>query len=180
MSLLSLEYEHVECRMKCSKIILKQPLSSNPAPSSRCSLTNRSACGSTGREAILFCFGTVICALASLLWSLLQLWCHCSCDTLVSGVVPSTLVLSYVQHATNVGHCFNFGLGVAFFSMMLLCYHLLSMLVLLFKEQSCCFGPGFIAAVVVLLFVQCTCKWCYSFYFGVVVHATCKHCWMLF
>ena len=64
-----------------------------------------------------YCFvsGVVICVSVWLLWLLLQFLCHCLCNALVSGVVPSILVLLFMQHANNFGHCFNFGLGVAFF-----------------------------------------------------------------
>ena len=86
------------------------------------------------------------------LWSLLQFWCHCSRDTLVSGVVPSILVLLFVQCSNNFGHCFDFGLGVIF-SAMLLFVSILSLLELLFIQCSIVF---IIVLILVLLLMQCS------------------------
>ena len=110
------------------------------------------------------CIGLAVVVVSSILVSLFMR----------HGAGHSILVLLFMQHANNVGWHFDFGLGVAFFSMTLLVPPLLSMFVLLFMEQSCCFGDCFVPSVVVSLSVQCSCKWCRSFYFGVVICVTCK------
>ena len=88
MSLVSLEYVHVECRMKSSKFILKKPLSINPFISSSCSLTKRSAHRLPGRDAIFF-------------------WLVQCCSTSHLGLL--VLVIVFVQHHCCFDHCFNFG-----------------------------------------------------------------------
>ena len=79
----------------------------------------------------LFNFGVVVCVTLKQFWSLFQfqqitLKQFSSMFQVGLGVVfslqcsGSILVLLFMQHSNNFGHCFNFGLGVALFSAMLL------------------------------------------------------------
>ena len=62
-------------------------------------------------------------------WSWLQFWWHCSWDALASGVLPSSLVLLFMQHSNNFGHHFD-------------------LVWVLFSLQWSCFPPFFNVGVV--------------------------------
>ena len=118
MSLISLEYVHVECRMKSSKFILKYPLSINPFTSFRCSLTKRWACELPGRDVIFFCLVS-----AKLQCFTSFSFCCCLCDVIAALVIASILVLLFVWHYCFASHCL--------------------FLVLVLVQHSCCCGHCF-------------------------------------